>query len=89
MVSKISANQGNRKGQHSYGVCLLRGIGIKKNESEALKWFLKAADEGYSTVQYNVAYCLENGISTTKDIEAARQYYQKAADQGLDKARRA
>jgi TPR repeat protein len=41
---KLSADQGLADGQLSYGRCLLKGLGIAKNESEAVRYLKLAAD---------------------------------------------
>lgn len=40
-----SANQGNALGAFYLGYSYARGYGVKQNESEAVKWYLKAAEQ--------------------------------------------
>jgi TPR repeat protein len=32
------------------------GIGVSKNYKEAIKWFQRAAEQGFAEAQYNLAY---------------------------------
>ena len=40
------------------------GEGIPENDAEAVKWYRKAADQGYAKAQYNlgVMYCSGDGV---------------------------
>ena len=40
------------RGQNAYGQALAMGDGIRRNFSEAAKWFGKAAEQGLATAQY-------------------------------------
>ena len=48
-----------------YANCLYNGKGVEKNYSEALKYFEKAAEDGFKVAMYY------NGIGCEKDIEKA------------------
>jgi len=37
------------------GLCYDYGIGVDKDEIEAVKWYRKAAEQGYSNAQYNLS----------------------------------
>ncbi|RGB40251.1 kinase-like domain-containing protein [Rhizophagus diaphanus] len=69
-----------------YGDCLFNGKGIEKNESEALKYFEKAAEDGFVVAMYNVGKMYYNGIGCTKDIEKAKNYFELAAYNGYEPA---
>jgi TPR repeat protein len=68
------------------GVCYQNGQGIAKDDTEAVKWYRKAADKGNATAQFNLGMCYKNGIGTSKDESEAARWFRKAADQGLEKA---
>ena len=40
----LQAEQGNAVAQRNLGFAYLKGIGVTKNETEAFKWVLKAAE---------------------------------------------
>ncbi|GBC03980.1 hypothetical protein RclHR1_05430010 [Rhizophagus clarus] len=62
-----------------YGDCLYNGKGVEQNFSEALKYFEKAAEEGFKVAMYNAGNMYYNGIGCTKDIEKAKYYMNLAA----------
>ncbi|KAF9972543.1 hypothetical protein BGZ73_004329 [Actinomortierella ambigua] len=41
-----AANKGHSLAQHHLGELMLRGLGTEKDETEAVKWFQKAAEQG-------------------------------------------
>ena len=56
------------------------GIGVEKNRSEAIKWWM-AAEQGHAKSQYTLAAMLKaNGTET--DMREALNWYRKAAKQG-------
>ena len=54
----------------------------KKNYTEAVKWYRKAAEQGHAGAQNNLGVCYEDGYRVTKDYAEAVKWYQKAAEQG-------
>jgi TPR repeat protein len=65
------------------------GTGVAKDETEAARWFRKAADAGNSRAMANLGTAYENGGGVKKDLEEAVRWYRKAADAGNDFARAA
>ena len=62
---------------------------MEKRPEEAVKWFLKSAEQGYATGQDNLAKCYENGRGVAKDLKEAERWYRKAAEQGNSHAKEA
>ena len=58
----------------------------KKNYTEAVKWYRKAAEQGLATAQCNLGICYRNGDGVTQDYYEAVKWYRKAAEQGLARA---
>ncbi|MDF9829487.1 AarF/UbiB family protein [Parabacteroides sp. PF5-6] len=56
------------------------------NPQEAIKWYKKAAGQGYSTAQIQLGLCYANGIGVDKDEQKAVVWYTKAAEQGNSNA---
>ncbi len=54
----------------------------RKNYSQAVKWYRKAADQGHAGAQNNLGLCYEGGIGVEQDLEKAVEWYTKAAEQG-------
>ena len=57
------------------------GYGVIKDNTEALKWYRKAAEQGNAYSQYNVGFMYENGYGVKKNIVTALEWYRKAAAQ--------
>jgi uncharacterized protein len=64
------------------------GEGVEKSDTEAVKWFQKAADHGNSSGLYNLATKYERGEGVRISAEKAVELYEKAADMGNIEARR-
>lgn len=56
--------------------------GIKKDPSDARKWYAKAADFGYVPALNTLGQLSQSGIGGAKDIKKAQDYFSEAADQG-------
>ena len=76
------AKQGDVIAQYNLGVMYGEGVGVPENESEAVKWFRKAADQGYADAQYNLGLMYDNGEGVPENESEAVKWYRKAADQG-------
>jgi len=83
---KKSAEQGVVAAQYNLGICYYNGDGVKKDLTEAVKWYRKAADQGDFIAQYNLGICYDNGDGVKKDLTEAFKWYRKAAEQGYSKA---
>ena len=44
-----------------------------------MKWYRKAADQGFAGAQYQIGLLYEKGRGVQQDIAQARTWYQKAA----------
>jgi TPR repeat protein len=61
--------------------CYSFGIGTNKDESSALQWLKKAAEDGYLIAQIDIARCYYQGIGTEKDYHEAVKWFKKASEQ--------
>ena len=77
-----AAEEGHADAQFNLGLMYEHGIGVGKNEKEAIVWYLKAAEQGSAFAQYNVAVLYENGRGTSVDFTQANNWYRKASAQG-------
>ena len=62
------------------------GQGVVKDYVEAVKWYRKAADQGYAAAQFNLGVTYSDGRGVVKNEVEAVKWYRKAADQGNAKA---
>ena len=53
-----------------------------KDGKEAVKWFRKAAEQGYAAAQYNLGAMYDSGQGVLKNDKEAVKWYRKAAEQG-------
>lgn len=73
--------------QNNLGVCYSEGNGVAKDNKEALKWYLKAANQGYKTAQYNLALDYYHGNDAVgQDYVEAAKWFTKAAEQNDKKS---
>ena len=71
--TNITAEEANMKGEEYYN---------RKDYTEAVKWYRKAADLGNASGQFNLGVMYSNGYGVTQDKAEAVKWYRKAADQG-------
>jgi TPR repeat protein len=64
----------------------MRGEGVRKDESEAASWFLKAANNGSLSAQARMGHHYKEGIGVSIDSYEAIKWYRKAASSGLAEA---
>lgn len=76
------ANAGNASWQHSAGTMFKFGIGVPKNDTEAVKWFRLAADQGYKLAQYDLGNMYYTARGVPQNYPEAMKWYRLAADQG-------
>ena len=72
---------GDAGAQSNLGDCYLNGIGVEKDETEAVKWYRASADQGYAMAQFNIGSCYGFGIGVGKDEAEAVRWYRAAAEQ--------
>ena len=72
-AGKNTAEEYNKKGMVAY---------IQKNYTEAVKWFRKAAEQGYAYAQKMLGLCYYYGQGVSQDYAEAVKWYRKAAEQG-------
>ena len=77
-----AAEEGHADSQFNLGLMYEYGIGVGKNEKEAIVWYQKSAEQGFAFAQYNLAVLYENGRGTAVDFAQAKKWYRKASQQG-------
>lgn len=83
---KKSADQGNVLGIANYGLCLYKGIGVRRNIVEAEKYLKKAADLGDSESQCIYDFSLINNKSSYKRKNEGLLYIKNAINNNNDNA---
>ena len=76
------AEQGDTIAQDLLGDMYRKGLGVKQDYFEAVKWFRKAAEQGYAQAQFNLGTMYNNGRGVKQDDFEAVKWYRKAAEKG-------
>lgn len=74
--------------QYETGVAFELGAGVEQDDNAALRWFLKAARQGYPPAQYKVGMAYAHGIGTEPAPGKARKWLEQAALQNYAIAQR-
>lgn len=77
-----AASQGHTEAQYQLSVCYDRGIGVRRNITEAAKWCQMAAFGGHAKAQSEIGYCYEYGQGVVRNIKEAVRWYEMAYAQG-------
>ena len=83
---RAKADQGDQASQFQLGTAYDYGRGVTRNQTEAAKWYLKAAEQGNAEAQNSLGSMFQYGEGLTQDNAEALRWYQKAADQGHGEA---
>ena len=59
------------------------GLGVSRNEEEALHWYRRSAEQGVALAQFNLGLMYANGLGADRDYEQAGAWFRKAAEQGI------
>lgn len=79
------ARDGDAECAHNYAYCLLHGIGVEKNETEA-KSFFTFASARVGEASYNLAVMYLHGTGVKRDYRKAMEHMNDAADRGIIEA---
>ncbi|WP_146113983.1 tetratricopeptide repeat protein, partial [Haemophilus influenzae] len=66
--------------QFNLGNMYYNGHGVKQDDFEAVKWYRKAAEQGYADAQFNLGNMYYNGHGVKQDDFEAVKWYRKAAE---------
>ena len=58
------------------------GWGVAQSDAEAVKWWRKAADQGFAQAQFSLGYAYDIGQGVPQDHAQAFGWYRLAANQG-------
>uniref|UniRef100_A0A7S2P4C4 Sel1 repeat family protein n=1 Tax=Bigelowiella natans TaxID=227086 RepID=A0A7S2P4C4_BIGNA len=68
------------------GVCYRKGVGMKKDTAEAVRWFERAVDNGHTNASFSLACMYSDGDEVSRNLRKAAHYMKIAADGGVPKA---
>jgi len=76
------AEQGNVGAQLALGLMYARGEGVPQDDTEAVRWYRKAADQGDANAQFNLGVLYFKGQGVPENDAEAVNWFRKAAEQG-------
>lgn len=79
---RASADEGHADSQFNVALMLEKGMGVEKDEKQAVVWYEKSAVKGNAAAQFNLGVLYENGRGTAVDFAKANEWYRKASEQG-------
>ena len=79
---RACGEKGDANCQFNLALMYEQGMGVPKNEKDAVLWYGKSAALGNSNAQYNLGVLYENGRGSAVDFAQANQWYRKASVQG-------
>ena len=83
---KPMAEKGNALAQGALGQFYLKGLGVKQDFVQAMRWLEKASANGDSESSFTLAIMSETGVGATKDQVRAARMLEKASEQRNKKA---
>lgn len=82
-----AAEDGSADAQHALGWAYANGLGVERNEAEAVAWYERAAGRGHTGAQVNLAILYDDGIGIlAPDPRRAAALFRQAADAGSPEA---
>ncbi|MBQ5544651.1 MAG: sel1 repeat family protein [Clostridia bacterium] len=86
-VIKIAADRGSAAALTDYGVYLMNGDGVEKDEKAAVECWKKAALQDFAPAQYKLGVCYTQGVcGLDKNDAMAARYFIEAAEGGIPDA---
>ena len=76
------AKKGDAVAQLNIAFMYYCGLYLKKDHKQALKWYLKAANQNNKDAQFSIGTMFENGEGTKRNIAKAYFWYSMAEKQG-------
>jgi len=77
------AQGGHALAQYNLGIMYRKGLGVRKDQLQALKWYQSAAGNGLAKAQYSLGVFYEKGRGgLPKNVTAAVNLYMQAAEGG-------
>ena len=73
---------GDAAAQDNLGRMYAHGHGVPQDQTEAVKWFRLAADQGHVSAQFNLGVSYADGLGVPQDDVEAVKWFRLAADQG-------
>ena len=66
--------------QYNLGQCHEKGLGVIRDNKEAVKWYTKSAEQGHVMAAFNLSRCYEDGQGVPRDKKQAMKWFAKVLD---------
>jgi TPR repeat protein len=66
-----------------FGLAYVNGQDVTKDVEEAVRWYRKAAGQGFALAQYKLGAMYRNGRGVAKNYAEAIKWFQEAGEQGV------
>ncbi|GHT88005.1 hypothetical protein AGMMS49960_18720 [Betaproteobacteria bacterium] len=83
-LRKAAVSQENEEAQYVLGMCYAVGRGVAQSDTEAIKWYRKAAERGQADAQLTLGVRYAKGKGVVQSNSEALRWFKAAADQGQD-----
>lgn len=77
-----AGQRGNREAAYNFGVLLLNGQGVERDEGKAAEWIARGAERGLPEAQYLLGRLHFDGRGVARDPAAEAVWYRRAAEGG-------
>lgn len=77
------AEAGNSHAQVALGIMYDYGQGVEQDDEEAMKWYIRAAEQGIPLVQHDVGVKYFQGLGVEQDYLEAAKWWELSANAGL------
>lgn len=81
-MSATDGLEGNDASSFHMGMELTTGTAVKRNDVEAAKWFMLAANQGHQNAQVQLGHRYHRGLGLPQNDEAAAYWFYRGATQG-------
>ncbi len=79
---RAAAGKGDADARYALAGLYRFGVGVAKDEKEALRWYGRAAGQGHVAAMTSLAKLHLGGLGTARDAKRAVEWLRKAADSG-------
>lgn len=84
--TKVKAENGDAAAQCTLGSMYDKGVGVEKDYTSAVKWYLKSAEQNHSRAQFSLGVSYYKGEGVEKDYAEAVKWWRKSAEQNNSSA---
>lgn len=81
--SRTAADAGDTLGMNTLGTMYGEGLGVPRNDADAVLWFRAAAEAGDGRGMNNLGVMYSNGLGVPRDDAEALRLYRAAAEAGV------